>query len=34
MPTLLAAFTYGGLLTASLGFFGVSALMIRKIGRG
>jgi hypothetical protein len=34
MPTLLVALTYGGALTASLGFFGLSAFMIRNIGRG
>jgi hypothetical protein len=34
MPTLIVALTYGGALTAGLGFFGLSAVLIRGIGRG
>lgn len=33
MPTLLIALTYAGALTASLGFFGLSALVIRGVCR-
>jgi hypothetical protein len=34
MPTLLAALAYGGAVTAGIGFFGLSAMMIRNITKG
>ena len=34
MPTLIVALTYGGAVTCGIGFFGLSALMIRNISKG
>lgn len=34
MPTLIVALAYGGAVTAGVGFFGLSVLMIRNIAKG
>jgi hypothetical protein len=34
MPTLIVALAYGGAVTAGIGFFGASALLIRNISKG
>lgn len=34
MPTLLAALAYGGAVTAGIGFFSLSAMLIRSIAKG